>query len=99
MQNILVAIDFSEVTPQLLQQTRSLAGNRPTKIWLIHVAAPEPDFVGYEPGPQVVRDQVASRLHKEHGALQAQADQLRQAGLEVTPLLVQGQTVEKILEE
>lgn len=99
MQNILVPIDFSEITPRVIDQTRSLSQNRPTKVWLIHVAAPEPDFVGYEPGPQVVRDQVAHRLQKEHKALHDYAESLRQAGIEATPLLVQGQTVEKILEE
>jgi hypothetical protein len=35
------------------------------EVCLIHVEEPEPDFVGYEPGPQYVRDTEAAniRLH------------------------------------
>ena len=99
MQNILVAVDFSNVTDNLLRQSGALAKAFSAKLWLIHVAAPDPDFVGYEAGPQTVRDQVAARLQTEHRQLQAQADALRAQRIEATPLLVQGQTVQTILSE
>lgn len=99
MKNLLVAIDFSDQTPQVLSMARSLAGGFSCHVWLIHVAAPEPDFVGYDVGPQCVRDSVAEHLHKEHQQLQALAKQLRADGLEATALLVQGPTVSTLLEE
>jgi nucleotide-binding universal stress UspA family protein len=99
MHNLLAPIDFSDVSASVLTQAGRLARQFGAKLWLIHVAAPEPDFVGYEPGPDTVRRQVATRLHKEHCQLQALADEIRLDGIEVTPLLVQGQTLEKILEE
>ncbi len=69
------------------------------RLWLLHVAAPEPAFVGYEPGPQSVRDQRATELRDEHATLQRRAAELRERGLDAAALLIQGHPVEKILEE
>jgi nucleotide-binding universal stress UspA family protein len=52
MNTILVAVDFSPVTRLLLQAAERVA-DVSTKVYLIHVAAPEPDFVGYTVGPQI----------------------------------------------
>jgi nucleotide-binding universal stress UspA family protein len=62
------------------------------------VAAPDPDFVGYDVGPQSVRDQVANELRTEHRSVQALAATLEHSGLSVTALTVQGVVVERILE-
>ena len=63
------------------------------------MAEPDSDFVGWDAGPQSVRDSVARKFHNEHRQVQQLADQLREAELDTTALLVQGATVEKILEE
>ena len=68
-------------------------------MWLLHVAEPEPDFVGYKVGPQHIRDSQSSQYHIEHNKLQAYADKLRAAGIDTTALLVQGPTVELIIKE
>ena len=69
------------------------------KIWLVHVAAPDPLFVGYESDPTVMRDVVAKHYHEEHRQIQAISDTLRRAGLDCVALLVQGPTVETLLRE
>ncbi len=69
------------------------------EIFLLHVAEPDPSFIGYEAGPEEVRNQVAKEFHLEHQQLQASADRLRQAGHQVNALLVQGPTVQTILEQ
>lgn len=97
--NILAPIDFSETTEAVLEQTRRLADALQAEVWLLHVAAPNPAFVGYETGPQSVRDQMAEVYHQEHRQLQGHAEALRAEGLAVTALLAQGATVETILEE
>lgn len=99
MRNILVAVDFSPITERVVKLASELARGLDTHLWLIHAAAPDPDFVGYEAGPVGVRDQVAEELRNEHRDLQAHADALRESGLEATALLVQGPTVEMILKE
>lgn len=63
------------------------------------MAEPEPDFIGYKPGPQTVRDSVAEQYHEEHRQLQTIATELRAIQLECTALLIQGQTIETILAE
>jgi nucleotide-binding universal stress UspA family protein len=97
--NILIAIDFSKGTSIILAEAKKYAEHFPADYWLIHVAEPDPYFVGYEPGPQTVRDDVAKKFRKEHQLIQQQADEIRKQGVNVTPLLVQGPAAETILKE
>lgn len=99
MGSILAPVDFSDITPAVLATAASLAAAFSTKLWLLHVSAPDPDFVGFEAGPQTVRDQRAQLLRVEHRELQEAADRLRADGVDATALLIQGPTVEKILAE
>lgn len=95
---ILVAYDFSEHGRAVLAHAKDLASGAGLAIELLHVAAPDPDFVGYEAGPQSVRDARAATLREEHGALQNRARELEEAGIPTTPRLVEGPTVETLLE-
>ncbi len=99
MKNILVALDLSDTSPAVLEQARVFGRELAAKLWLVHVAAPEPDFVGYDAGPQVERDAVADELHAEHREIQALAEGLRGEGFECTALLVQGATAAAILKQ
>jgi nucleotide-binding universal stress UspA family protein len=94
---LLVAVDFSDASTEVLDRARSLALGMKARVWLLHVAEPDPDFVGYDAGPQTVRDSVAKEFHEEHRALQAYAKQFRSAGLDAVALLVQGSTVQTLL--
>jgi len=101
--NVLIAVDFSEVTRAVLEAATTFVA-RPDGVqrhfYLIHVAEPDPSFVGWEAGPEVVRDQVAAEFHREHQELAKLAETLRGHGAEVvTPLLVQGPIVETILHQ
>jgi nucleotide-binding universal stress UspA family protein len=96
---ILAAIDFSPVTEQVLVTLAQMAATLPAQVWLVHVAPPEPAFVGYEAGPDVVRGQVAAELHASHKKLQKLADRLRAGGVETTALQLQGKSVETVIAE
>ena len=95
---LLVAVDFSDPTELILRVARRLAQGLDASVWVVHAAEPEPDFVGYDAGPEVVRGQVAKELREEHRRLQEYTDQLREAGVEAKAMLVQGPTVESLLE-
>ncbi|MFT5701320.1 MAG: nucleotide-binding universal stress UspA family protein [Desulforhopalus sp.] len=95
--NILTCVDFSESMGKVVEKAEEIAEAVSAKLWLLHVAEPEPDFVGYEVGPQSVRDSLSKRFHKEHRQIQDIAEQMRQNGIDTTALLVQGSTVETIL--
>ena len=50
-------------------------------VWLVHVAPPDPDFVGYGTGPEGVRSQVAVEHHERHLKVQDLAERLRSKGV------------------
>lgn len=99
MKTILAALDFSDVTDRVVEVASSLARVYGATLYLIHVEPPEPDFVGYEPGPQHVREMVAAgaiRHFKEEHTLR---DRLREEGIDAHSLVIQGPAAEKILDE
>ncbi|NOR45584.1 MAG: universal stress protein, partial [Candidatus Delongbacteria bacterium] len=55
MKNILAPIDFSDVSEKVIFEAAEFAKAFSCKLWLLHVAAPEPDFVGYTVGPKEER--------------------------------------------
>lgn len=98
MRQLLVPVDFSPVTAAVLDHAARIAAGFAAEVTLLHVAAPEPEFVGYDAGPETVRSNVASGLRQVHRDLQELADDLRGRGIEAHAVCVQGSTVDVILE-
>jgi nucleotide-binding universal stress UspA family protein len=96
---ILAAIDLSDASDRVVEVTERIAKFMSGEIRLLHVAEAEPDFVGYDAGPEAVRDQVAREYRDEHRNLQSYADVLRNAGLDASALLIKGPIVETVLRE
>ena len=102
---ILVTIDFSDITEKVLRESQSLAQAMSAEVCLLHVAEPNPDHITYDYDPAAmyaidpseIRDQIAQRFHKEHKLLQQYADEFRNSGLNCKALMVQGETVQMIL--
>lgn len=99
MKNILVSIDFDDKEQMLVNKALEFGKAFNAKIWLIHIAAPDPDFVGYDVGPQYIRDARADELKDEHKLLHKFAEHLNQNNVEAEGLLVQGATTEMIIKE
>lgn len=99
MKNILVGIDFDENTELLIEKAVEIANQFESKIWLLHVATPNPDFVGYEVGPQYIRDSRAEELTREHKELAVLTNELKGKGIDADGLLIQGATIDILLEE
>ena len=97
--NILVAVDLSPASSRVVEAAGRVAKLTGAKVYVLHAAEPEPDFVGYDAGPEVVRTQVTHELRREHRDVQALAEKLRNDGLDATALLVRGPTVETTLKE
>jgi nucleotide-binding universal stress UspA family protein len=96
MRRILACVDPAEPCDALLACARRLC-EPDGELVLLHVGAPEPDFVGYGIGPESVRQAVARELRTEHRQVQDMAKKLADDGVSVTPLMVQGAVVEEIL--
>ena len=99
MKNILVGIDFHDKTEDLIQHSVDFAKKIRAKLWLLHVASPDPDFVGFEAGPQFIRDERAEKLWDEHKKLWEYTQHIEQQGVDADGLLIQGATIETIIEE
>lgn len=97
--SVVVALDLSESDERVLATAAWFAAATAVKLWFVHVAEPDPDFVGWQAGPESVREHVSLRFHQEHRLLQSHADALRQRGQDVTALLVQGDPAELIVAE
>ena len=97
--NVLVAVDLSKASQNILNYVKTLALDLSAKVWLLHVAKPELGFVGFGPGQQPVGDQVAQKFPKEHKELQNEAHKLRNTGIDARALLLQGSAIEVILDE
>lgn len=99
MKTILVPVDFSDVTDRVIGAATQFAQAFNSRIVLLHVVEPEPEFVGFEPGPITVRAAVAHDFRAEHHRLEEFKQQFATAGVEVTALQIQGPTIHKILSE
>lgn len=99
MKKIVVALDFSDQTSEILAHAQTFAQIFQSKLWLIQVADPEPEFIGMSTGPQDQRDRLAEIYKNEHHHIQEEAKLLRDQGFETVGLLVQGQTVPALLKE
>ncbi len=99
MKNLLLAIDFKDGTQKLVNFATEYAQCVKAKLWVLHVAAPEPDFVGYEVGPQYIRDMRATELKEEHRELKKISDGINFKGIQAEGLLINGGTVEMIAAE
>jgi nucleotide-binding universal stress UspA family protein len=95
MKTLLVPIDFSDVSTRVIDTAASLAQALAARIILIHVAEPEPQFVGYDPGPLSVRVAVAGDIHADQHRLESFKQKL--APLDVLALHVQGAIPDEIL--
>ncbi len=91
---VLACVDLHESNDAMLATAKHLAGAAGA-IVVLHVAQPDPEFLG-----EVVtgRDAVAQDLHKEHRDAQALAAGLRAEGVDASALTVQGVIHERILE-
>ena len=96
---LLVAIDFSEITNLILEKAEEIALKTSAKIWLIHVAQPDPDFIGYDVGPDSERKFMAMKFRDQHIKIQKLSVGMKEKGINITPLLVQGPTIETIIKK
>lgn len=99
MKNILVTIDFNNNENLLIEQALEMAKAFKAKIWLLHVTAPEPEFVGFGVGPQYIRDAKAEELRKQHRMIEDYTNLIRSENQHCEGLLIRGATIEMIMHE
>ncbi len=95
----LACVDFSPTAEKVFAAARDRVRHGEGLLVVLHVAAPEPSFVGYDtPGGLLSREARTDELAEERRQLDEQVRALRLLGLEVAdPILRIGPTVETIL--
>lgn len=101
MKNILIPLELTNkaIEGRIIETAIAYAKSLGANCWIVHVAAPDPDFVGYGVGPKYVRDELAENLRKEHRQIQDITNRFKAEGLVAEGLLIQGATQEMIKEE
>ncbi len=99
MSTILVPVDFSDITPLVVRQAADIARATGGSLTLLHVALPDPAFVGFETGPVVVQDAVERDYQEDHRRLEELRTGLAAQGIQVDYLHYEGSTAEVILRE
>ena len=97
MKTILAPIDFSDVTPKVIQATLDLARDLQAQIFLLHVVPPPVFLTGYGFGGNNVPDQILREQKEAKQRLQTYKTQFESEGLTVKVSTVQGPPVESIL--
>ncbi len=117
MKNILVPVDFSEVTHKIIEQTIQIALPLKAKVHLIHVTEPSSHSISLQTGTSfdsldtmgehhfatvrydIIRDQVAAKLKKEHSQLLELRKQLTDKKIDTHALLIEGHITKIIVKE
>ena len=96
---ILVCVDLSDSTEEILKRIEKLCRPLNAKVWLLHNAMPEPETIEFKVDPIEARESLAKKFHHQHRQIQELAERIRKSGVEATALLVHGKTVDTILTE
>lgn len=99
MERFLVPLDLSSISTTVVDHAIRMARPTGASLRLLHVAAPDPELVGFKVGPQYVRDDLAEHLRRDHAALQEFAARCSEQGVTSDARMIQGPTAASILEE
>ncbi|MBI9020555.1 MAG: universal stress protein [Verrucomicrobia bacterium] len=114
MKNILVAVDFSKNTDEVMAQAAALGKGLGAKLWIVHVtstalqAAYEstqlydfaPEFISAAGGDvELARDLCAEEYKREHQSLLNLSGKMREAGVDAQAMLLKGDAAALILEK
>jgi nucleotide-binding universal stress UspA family protein len=97
--SILVPVDFSDVTDAVVDAAMSVAAAFHSRVALIHVEEPEPDFVGFEPGPVPVTSTVPLMMRARRDQLEKLRVKLVAANPQVAAVYTSGPIVERVRAE
>jgi len=99
MKKILLAVDNEDGTNEMLDYAGKMASLYNATLYILHIARPDPEFVGYDVGPEYIRLDAAHQYRDEHRWVQELAKKLDARDIDARALLVRGYVAEAILEQ
>lgn len=97
MKPLLVCVDFSDVTPRVMDEAKELACAFHSDVHAIHVVATPPDYIMYSPGAAMPTAAVAPDMKVETERLQKLLAPLTDAGINASFEVLEGFVVDDIL--
>ena len=98
IERLLLCVDLTDADGPVIESGIGLARQTGASVEVLHVVAPEPDFVGYTAFMYPGRDEHADELRREKAQLKKVADQLAKAGVDVKGYMKEAPTVDGILD-
>ena len=99
MKKILVPVDFSDITTEVLDYAIHMANETEDSITVLHVTAPNPIFPGPDSEPVMSQNYVDEELEREKEELQAITEHIHKHGVDAYSILLQGSIIDTIIEE
>ncbi|MCZ4408822.1 universal stress protein [Cryomorphaceae bacterium 1068] len=99
MKRILIAVDNENGTDEMLDYAGKMASLYDATLYILHIARPEPEFVGYDVGPEYIRLDAAREYRDEHRWVQELAKRLDSQNIDARALLIQGYVADEILKQ
>ena len=104
MKLIVALIDFSDVTPELITLAGKVACGMKSKLILLHVAMPDPDFVKGHEREEHSREELVGDSRNPHRKLEILELELKKLGIDAASMIVHGDSlsgnpVRKIVDE
>lgn len=97
MKNIVVAINLEKNAEILVSKAEEIAAAFNSKIWILHVAEPDPDdFLGLEAGPQYAQDERVAKRKSEGLLVKKLAASLQEKNIDSEGLMIEGPTTKTI---
>ena len=95
----LVAVDLTEPTQKIIDTLIKCVNKEKDRVWLLHVAEPEPDFVGYDVDTPPIREEIAKHYHEDMCDLEAYEAQIKAQGIQCQSRIIQGVTVDTVFKK
>lgn len=99
MKKILVPVDFSDITTEVLDYAIHMANEDTSSITVLHVAPPNPIFPGPDAEPIMMETYVNEELEREKDELHAITEHIHKQGIEAYSVLLQGSIIDTIIDE
>lgn len=97
MKTILAAIDFSDLSKNIIDYAIEQARAQEASIYLMHVQNPVPAFIGSEIEPQLVTEQVQEEARRIGADLAAINEYISKSGVPNETEILQGPVAETII--
>ncbi|MFA9392002.1 MAG: universal stress protein [Prolixibacteraceae bacterium] len=99
MKNILLGVDLNEQTDILVQKAQDLARKYGAKLWLLHVIAPLPEYIGFDVSFQFAHSGYDEVRKSQKVRLDQYVEKVKKEGVDAEGIVMEGVATSVIIDE